>query len=135
MSDLAGDGAFRVTWERAVHVHAVEGREASGCAGGGEVEGGDEDDASTDLIRGQFACEVHGSDLALVFVAMVASKNECGWAFAATDDSARDHDVRPAAEVVGVWDLEEALLLAGFVEVEGGDDHLLAVVRFACRGR
>jgi hypothetical protein len=34
---------------------------------------------------------------------------------------------------VGVGDLEEALLLAGFVEVEGGDDHPLAPSRFACR--
>jgi hypothetical protein len=36
---------------------------------------------------------------------------------------------------VGVGDLEEALLLAGFVKVERGDDHWFFETRFVCRNR
>ncbi len=133
--DLAGDRAFGISGKRAVHVHAVERGEACGGACGGEVEGRDEDDASAHMVRCEFACEVHGSDLALVFVAVVASEHEGGGAFAPINDGAGDHDVGPAAEVVGVGDLEEALLLAGFVEVEGGDDHWSVGMRFVCRAR
>lgn len=133
--DLAGDGAFGISGKCAVHVHAVERREACGGACGGKVEGGDEDDASAHVVGCEFACEVHGGDLALVFVAVVASEHEGGGAFAAFDDGAGNHDVGPTAEVVGVGDLEEALLLTGFVEVEGGDDHYPVGMRFVCRAR
>ena len=73
--DLAGDRAFGVSWERTIHVHAVEWREASGGASGGEVQGGDEDNATAHLAGFEFAREVHGRDLALVFVAMVATEH------------------------------------------------------------
>ncbi|MFN9952213.1 MAG: hypothetical protein ACK55I_03870, partial [bacterium] len=69
------------------------------------------------------AREAHDRHLPLVLVAVVPAEAEDGGPRATGDDGDRHHHVRPAAEVVRVGHLEEALLLPRAVEIDRGVDH------------
>ena len=138
MRDLARDRALGLAGKGAIHVHAIERREARRGARRGQVQRRDEDDAAVDLLRLQFPRELHRRDLPLVLVAVVPAEHEHRRPLPARDDGDRHHDIRPAAEIVGVGNLEEALLFAGRVEIETGIDHpggAVKVVRRELGGR
>ena len=118
--DLLGDGAGRIARKGPIEVEPVDGGGPAPGQNCGQIDRRQEDDAAADHARIEIADQLAKRDRPLIFVAMVARLQDDCRPGAIADHGERNTGRAPRILVGRMRDVDEAYLLAGAVEVDGG---------------
>ena len=112
IGDLLGDGAVRPARKTAVQIAAVDRRRAAARAKRRVVHEGHDNDAALHILSFERRRELRERDRPLVFVAVIAARQQRGRAVAVANHRDWDHHGAPRGGVMRMRQFQEAVLFA-----------------------
>jgi len=97
-----------ISGEAAIQVLTIDGREAGGCFGCRNVNGGDENNTSRNLFQIERFHQFHDGNLSRVFIAMIACHQKHGGTFAVCDCRNGNLQLRPTTQIIGERNIQSA---------------------------
>ena len=119
--DLLGNRTFRIAGKCAVEIQPIDGRSPRARHHRMHVVRRHQDEATLNLAGIETTDQFANRDRALILVAMISAFENDSWTLAIADDADRDARHTPGIVMGRMGNHHKADLLAGLVEVYGGE--------------